>query len=823
MWKKFLSVMALVAVVGTTSASAVNITPIERQPELITGLDVDFGSIIPSEGMEAEISFNVVANADNVELSVMATGAGANFALVGSDNGDRTSVDSGATEVTFFGREGNTPNGAILPQGSYAITLDAKGVLDGDIIFQTETINVRVENASIDNDAPRATAIEVDQREFDPRDGEATGISFDLTDDAYVILLVEDDNGDTVRSFEDFRGDNSQFRLERENPILVTWDGKDDDGNYVADGNYRFRFVTYDNNGANQYIEYVTVATRDGQNGGVISDVDIQPSRVWNPEKEDLEIEVQLDRDVKRLLVRLEKNGREVVEIADELRVDDNEIVFTTDRYDDDGDELLEGVYTVVVIADADRVETEIEVAYEDQEILEAYLSKEEFDPSQSEVNYLIFKSGVNSNVTIELYKGNQKELTYLDDVEIRKNRLYALEIDGMDRDGDELVPEENWRLKITAENQIEDDVYSTEFVSLIVKDDEVSDRKANATNDTVSPVIFDDRETQSVDFEFCVDENNVTVDLQVFEDFSTSGSEEAELLRNTPLNRGCHTVTWEFDGNLDSDTYTYKLVVESEEGRRDTEIGRFAVGSTGTVFTGFVNGGGNDDDVVICPPGYDFDGGVCTKDVVVVPTTPSTGDCGGYWDTNNVDAETCEAIAWVTSAGIFNGYADGSFGPYNDINRAEALKVILNATNAPILPVDGSGAGFIDVNPQAWYMPFIRTAKIDGFIEGYATTNGQEVRADRDITRVEFLKLVLEAAARYGNVYIPESSAAAYYGDVMPGAWYNKYAAMSYNYYLMDEHTAGYGQLNLGVNDVVQRREVALALYRMYNSGLLN
>ena len=35
-------------------------------------------------------------------------------------------------------------------------------------------------------------------------------------------------------------------------------------------------------------------------------------------------------------------------------------------------------------------------------------------------------------------------------------------------------------------------------------------------------------------------------------------------------------------------------------------------------------------------------------------------------------------AINYLTEQGVINGYEDGTFGPENPINRAEALKIIL-------------------------------------------------------------------------------------------------------------------------------------------------
>lgn len=811
MWKKLLSVIALVGVLSTATASAVNVTPVQRQVELIQNMDVDYSSIDPAKDEKAEVSFDVP---EKSKLYVFARNADNSVIvpIVGL-NPPNVIVEAGSVEADFYGTTDNTPNGPALPVGTYTIEVQAISVATG-AVSAPKTVTVRVESNSENAAAPRVTDFEVDQDEFDARDGEAVGISFEITKDAFVAVAIEGSRG-VVRNFEDFNGQNSAFRLTEENPIAFSWDGRDNDDDYVADGNYKVRVTVSNNEGSNTYTQNVAVETRDGASAGVIRDLDVDPTRVWNPEKEDLEIEVELDDDVRRLLVRLEC-GKTVVEIADERYVDDNELTFTADGYDEDGDALRAGVCKVVVIADADRAEYPIEVKYEDQEILEAFLSKDSFDPMQSEMNYLILKSGVNSNVKVELFNGNQKEYT-MTDLSLRKNRYYAIDITGLDRDGDELVAGKNWRLKITAENQVEDDVYAVEFVDLKVEDDEVTDRKVNVYQDTVTPVVFDDRDTSEVDFDFCLDDD-AEVTMEVFEDFSTSGNEEATLLDEVKFKKGCHTATWEFDKNLDNGVYTYKIVAESSAGRRETETGRFAVGTVGYIYDN-----NDDDDYVNCPAGYIAEDGACVADEDDDDDyTPVNGDCGGYRDTQNVGVEACEAIEWATERGIFGGYADGSFGPYNEINRAEALKVILLATGAPIVPVNDR-AGFVDVNSDAWYMPFIRTAKLDGFIEGYKTSRGQEARPDQTIIRVEFLKLALEAAAKYQGLYIPEATGSNY-ADVKMSEWFAKYAEMAYNYYLVDEHSnPNSGVMYLGARDEFKRFEVALTLYRMYNGGLID
>ena len=77
------------------------------------------------------------------------------------------------------------------------------------------------------------------------------------------------------------------------------------------------------------------------------------------------------------------------------------------------------------------------------------------------------------------------------------------------------------------------------------------------------------------------------------------------------------------------------------------------------------------------------------------------------------------EAIRWGKETGVLSGYPDGSFRPDNIVNRAEFLKIVLAAKG-----VDGSvkvAVGtFPDVDPSAWFAPYVGYARDSGIIQGY-------------------------------------------------------------------------------------------------------
>jgi len=96
------------------------------------------------------------------------------------------------------------------------------------------------------------------------------------------------------------------------------------------------------------------------------------------------------------------------------------------------------------------------------------------------------------------------------------------------------------------------------------------------------------------------------------------------------------------------------------------------------------------------------------------------------------------EAIDALRGRGIVSGYSDGTFRPYDSINRAEMLKIILAARQEVV----GSETGcFRDVNTE-WFAPFVCHAKAKNIVKGYADNRFNPAQP---VKMVEGLKMALE------------------------------------------------------------------------------
>jgi hypothetical protein len=169
--------------------------------------------------------------------------------------------------------------------------------------------------------------------------------------------------------------------------------------------------------------------------------------------------------------------------------------------------------------------------------------------------------------------------------------------------------------------------------------------------------------------------------------------------------------------------------------------------------------------------------------------------------------------VMFVGQAGIFDGYPDGTFQPYNSINRVETAKVILGAFGYTIFEDPGTDLGFWDLIPNEWYMPYIYTANMLNIMTGDASGS---MRPGDTVNRAEMLRIFLEAA----NVPL-ESCVYGMSTDVSYSDWHCKYFqfALVNNLVTLDTSSSALGYLYPA--EEMTRGEVAELFYN-YNYSYL-
>ena len=116
-------------------------------------------------------------------------------------------------------------------------------------------------------------------------------------------------------------------------------------------------------------------------------------------------------------------------------------------------------------------------------------------------------------------------------------------------------------------------------------------------------------------------------------------------------------------------------------------------------------------------------------------------------------------------------GYSDGTYRPRNPINRAELTKMIALAFQLP-LPDTVTADPFPDVAKTAWYAKYVQAAKTAGIINGYSNGTfqpGNSVnRAETFKVLVLAAKLQGEKAVSFPD--LPESAWYAPYIRILAG-----------------------------------------------------
>ncbi len=116
--------------------------------------------------------------------------------------------------------------------------------------------------------------------------------------------------------------------------------------------------------------------------------------------------------------------------------------------------------------------------------------------------------------------------------------------------------------------------------------------------------------------------------------------------------------------------------------------------------------------------------------------------------------------VALASKAGVINGYADSTFKPNNNINRAEALKIILEAYQKSGNTSDDFEANFAAWRAQFptysyvqfedtfigdWFAKYVYYAWANDIVEGYSEGGLKQFKAGQDITRAEVVKILME------------------------------------------------------------------------------
>jgi hypothetical protein len=191
----------------------------------------------------------------------------------------------------------------------------------------------------------------------------------------------------------------------------------------------------------------------------------------------------------------------------------------------------------------------------------------------------------------------------------------------------------------------------------------------------------------------------------------------------------------------------------------------------------------------------------VAQDDEVEVTLDLDTPDYENHW--------AADYIVHVMDLGIAEGIAENRFDPDTYLTRAQLTKMVVIAAGYDI-PGEVEETSFYDVDVDDWYAPYIEVAKSAGLVEGYNEwyfLPNQEInRAEAVKILVESAlgrKIALDPTqGMLGNFGLEENP----FEDLDLDEWYAKYVLYAYKFGIIN----GYDDGTLGPDNYMTRAEFA-------------
>jgi len=162
-------------------------------------------------------------------------------------------------------------------------------------------------------------------------------------------------------------------------------------------------------------------------------------------------------------------------------------------------------------------------------------------------------------------------------------------------------------------------------------------------------------------------------------------------------------------------------------------------------------------------------------------------------------------AIMYFKNSGILQGYPDGTFKPDQQINRVEALKIILLGSDITLTQIVGTG-GFKDTDASAWYAKYIMNGVQLGIIQGYPDGT---FKPGQTVNLVENLKMLLMAQnVDVSRIVVVQNP----YVDAFLNQWYAKFVQYAKDKNLIDADS----QNKIYPAQGMTRAKLVEALYRL-------
>ncbi|MFA5948320.1 MAG: FlgD immunoglobulin-like domain containing protein, partial [Candidatus Gracilibacteria bacterium] len=318
MFKKLLGLMLAITLLASTTAQA-EILPepvLGSSDGVITSVTASALTINPDEAQTTTISFTLSAPAAVSAYILYPNYGDAGFTdvndtriyFLGSDTTTVSLTPTTTSPYIWTGKVGNLPTGTSLVNGTYKVRVVATSGTPA--VKNFAGVNVTIDD-TYTNGIPSIRNLKADPSTFAADGNSDTEFTFNVTESANITAAVKKISAggyEVVKSFSDYNGNWHTYSSSHS----ITWDGRDNAGNYVANGTYYFIVDASNTPGTNTGSDnekIMLTITSDTVVSGTLENVKLDPSKNWDPTDGDLEIAYDLTKDARSVTVTAKKQG----------------------------------------------------------------------------------------------------------------------------------------------------------------------------------------------------------------------------------------------------------------------------------------------------------------------------------------------------------------------------------------------------------------------------------------------------------------------------------------------------------------------------------
>ncbi|MCC6643201.1 S-layer homology domain-containing protein, partial [Candidatus Peregrinibacteria bacterium] len=541
---------------------------------------------------------------------------------------------------------GTDNNNASVASGNYKAQVAVYNTASQDA--KSYTFNFTSNGGGGTTTAP-VVSVSVNPTSFDPTKGQSTTVSYSLNTTASLGAYVKL-NGSIIKTL---RAQTTQ----EPGSYTLSWNGVNDSSVTMGPNNYVVEVSAV--NTAGNDSETATVTIVNDSNPSVtapnITNLYASPTP-FNPNNENTRVYFTVDKS-STVSVTIMDGSSTVRTLTSNASLSAGTYYYEWNGRNSSGGLVSDKVYTARVTASnsagTDTENTSVEVDTDGgnggscEIVTSHYANPTTFDPSERDVQitYTISRS---ANVTVRIKKTATTIRTLVDNQSLSSGTR-TISWNGKDSNGNTVSTGSYiYEIRATAsgcsENVESSNVYVDTENGGGYEDDWPSTNEDLIRNLTVSPEIFQPRDGERATVRFNLS-RAAKLRVQILD-----GTRIVKSLRDTGSSNqssGDYSYTWDgrdTNGNIAPDK-VYQVRVMADDGR-DTDTDRaFVELDTDGIIIGF----------------------------------PDGMRCAGFKDVS-IYSPFCKAIELMSKKHIFDGYSDGTFRPYERINRAETAKVVVLA-----------------------------------------------------------------------------------------------------------------------------------------------